>query len=74
MHKNADTIATLANTQKLPFRSRHSPLGSDGSHSVDTGWVCEHKRSRSYTKRRGRTRVLVVHAHVDRFFRTDSWQ
>src|SRR6266571_2403125 len=29
----------------------YSPLGSDGSHSVETGCVCAVSRSRSYTKR-----------------------
>src|SRR6058998_926498 len=53
MQKTALPIARPANAQKmitLPLTA-YSPFGSEGSHSVETGCVCAHRRSRSYTNR-----------------------
>ena len=51
MHSSADSTATAAKKSEDASRVIYSPLGSDGSHSVETGWVCDESRSRSYTKR-----------------------
>src|SRR6185503_6287860 len=37
--------------QRTKHLRDYSPFGSDGSHSVETGWVWAVRRSRSYTKR-----------------------
>ena len=53
MHSRALPTAIAAKVQKSTSVTGigYSPLGSDGSHRVDTGCVCAHSRSRSYTKR-----------------------
>ena len=45
--------ASPANAQKMISvpSTGYSPFGSEGSHSVETGCVCAHSRSRSYTNR-----------------------
>jgi hypothetical protein len=50
MHIAADTTAEAKKIQKTVCIG-YSPLGSEGSHSVDTGCVWEESRSRSYTNR-----------------------
>ncbi len=53
MHARALTTASPANAQKMISvpSTAYSPFGSEGSHSVETGCVCAHSRSRSYTNR-----------------------
>ena len=49
MQHSALAIASPANAQKMISVQDmpYSPLGSEGSHSVETGCVCAHRRSRS---------------------------
>jgi len=53
MQPRALTTASPANTQKMISvpSTAYSPFGSEGSHNVETGCVCAHSRSRSYTNR-----------------------
>ena len=51
MHSSPPAIAMTPKIQKNVRVTAYSPFGSDGSHSVDTGCVCAHNRSRSYTNR-----------------------
>src|SRR2546422_4547679 len=49
MHIAAPTTASAEKVQNTSCVSdtAHSPRGSEGSHSVETGCVCAHRRSRS---------------------------
>jgi len=53
MHSRALASASPANPQKMTRVPGipYSPLGSEGSHRVETGCVWAHRRSRSYTNR-----------------------
>ena len=50
MHSAADTTAVAAKNQKTALII-YSPRGSLGSQRVETGCVCDERRSRSYTNR-----------------------
>ena len=51
MHNSPLNIATTPKIQKNVRITGYSPFGSEGSHRVETGCVCAHSRSRSYTNR-----------------------